>query len=43
MIMSEVMTDKRKLPSKGKVGLMLAAVALTFYVGVYVRVIFFGP
>lgn len=37
------MNDKRNLPSKGKVGLLLAAIALTAYVGVYIRVYFFGP
>ncbi|WP_276204522.1 hypothetical protein [Candidatus Terasakiella magnetica] len=41
--MSEVMNEKPKLPSKGKIGLILAGVALTFYVGVYLRVYFFGP
>ncbi len=41
--MGEIMNDKPNLPSKGKIGLLLAAVALTFYVGVYLRVYFFGP
>ncbi len=41
--MSEAMSEKPKLPSKGKLGLILAAVALTAYIGVYIRVYFFGP
>jgi hypothetical protein len=31
-----------KLPSKGKIGLLLFLVALAFYVSIYVRVYFFG-
>lgn len=41
--MSEAMSDKPKLPSKGKIGLLLAGVALTFYISIYIRVYFFGP
>jgi hypothetical protein len=41
--MSEAMSEKPKLPSKGKVALALAAIALTAYIGVYIRVYFFGP
>lgn len=41
--MNETMNDKPNLPSKGKVGLILAAIALTAYIGVYIRVYFFGP
>lgn len=38
-----VMKEKPKLPPKGKVALVLAAIALLAYIGVFIRVYFFGP
>ncbi|WP_419796622.1 MAG: hypothetical protein ACNI26_09450 [Terasakiella sp.] len=37
------MNEKPNLPSKTKVALLLVAIALAAYIGVYVRVYFFGP
>jgi hypothetical protein len=43
MMRDQYMSDKPNLPPKAKIALLLAAVALAAYIGVYVRVYFFGP
>lgn len=38
-----VMKENPKLPPKGRVALILAGIALLAYIGVFIRVYFFGP